>query len=157
MECTVNGCYYNLTMIYWEKILHVTFYYPWYMQICSTGVFFFFFSYQCKSTPLQVWKDKKSHVASFPLITPPLYGPTSWPSLSRYDVCRLVDGGSSSGRCLSWKIGCCYFRAHPLFSFSCWIVWPPLKRQGLIYWLVKRSSCWDFHSLSNYVEGKHLL
>lgn len=28
-----------------------------------------FCSYQCKSTPMQVWKDKKSHVASFPSIT----------------------------------------------------------------------------------------
>lgn len=74
MECTVNGHYSNTTVMYKEKILHVTI-----LDICRsvpTGVFFsfssfvlFLISYQCKSTPMQVWKDKKSHVASFPSIT----------------------------------------------------------------------------------------
>lgn len=66
---------------------------------------------------------------------PPHCGPTSWPSLLRCDVCRSVDGGSSSGRCLSWKMGRCsfffFFSEHVLpFSFSCWIVWPLLKAKS---------------------------
>lgn len=91
------------------------------LDICrSVQQVFFCFSYQCKSTPLQVWKDKKSRVASSspPIAPPPPHcGPTSWPSLLRCDVCRSVDGGSSSGRCLSWKMGRCSFfffsRARP--------------------------------------------
>lgn len=111
------------------------------LDICrSVQQVFFCFSYQCKSTPLQVWKDKKSRVASSsspPQIAPPPphCGPTSWPSLLRCDVCRSVDGGSSSGRCLSWKMGRCsfffFFSEHVLpFSFSCWIVWPLLKAKS---------------------------
>lgn len=40
MECTVNGRYNNLIVILRENPT-CYFYYPWYMQICSTGVFFF--------------------------------------------------------------------------------------------------------------------
>lgn len=111
MECTVNGRYYSSAVMRWEKILHVL---PL-LSLIYADLFnrCFFFSYQCKSTPLQVWKDKKSHVNLLPLDSSRHCGPTSWPSLSRCDACRSVEGGSSSGRCLSWKIGRCVYRAHP--------------------------------------------
>lgn len=95
-------------------------YYPWYMQICSTGVFLFFLPVQV-NTPagLKGQEVTRSLLLLLPPIAPPPphCGPTSWPSLLRCDVCRSVDGGSSSGRCLSWKMGRCsfffFFRARP--------------------------------------------
>lgn len=57
-------------------------YYPWYMQICSTGVF----SYQWVSTPLQVWKDKKSWITSL-LLNRPLT-PAPWPGCERCVISR---------------------------------------------------------------------
>lgn len=69
IECTVNGrCNYPIA-VYWEKILHVL---PL-LSLIYADLFnrCFVFSYQCKSTPLQVWKDKKSHVnLLYPPITP---------------------------------------------------------------------------------------
>lgn len=47
------------------------------LDICRSVQQVFFFSYQCKSTPLQVWKDKKSHVN----LLPPRFLPTLWPNL----------------------------------------------------------------------------
>lgn len=112
-------------------------YYPWYMQICSTGVFLFFLPVQV-NTPagLKGQEVTRSLLLLPPQIAPPPphCGPTSWPSLLRCDVCRSVDGGSSSGRCLSWKMGRCSFFFFPErvlpFSFSCWIVWPLLKAKS---------------------------
>lgn len=106
-------------------------YYSRYMQICSNRCFFF--SYQCKSTPLQVWKDKKSHVASFPFDYFPHCGPTSWPSLSRCDVLF--------GRAWLWqwslpflKNGALlYFWAHsPFFLQLLNHFWPPTKGKVLV-------------------------
>lgn len=75
MECTVNGRYYSLSVMHWEKTLHVL---PL-LSLIYADLFnrCFFFSYQCKSTPLQVWKDKKSHVN----LLPPRFLPTLWPNL----------------------------------------------------------------------------
>lgn len=127
-------------------------YYPWYMQICSTGVYFFCFLPVQVNTPAGLKGQEVTRsllLPSFlpsslpppPSITPPHCGPTSWPSLSRCDACRSVDGGSgcsiSSGgsvrhRLSSWKTGrrCISRTRRPVSFFSCWIVWPP-KRQKL--------------------------
>lgn len=78
------------------------------MQICSTGVFFFL--------PVQVNTPAGLKGQEVTRSLPPSSldyslhcGPTSWPSLLRCDVCRSVDSGSSSDRCLSQKTGCCSF------------------------------------------------
>lgn len=131
------------------------------LDICrSVQQVFFCFSYQCKSTPLQVWKDKKSRVASSssspPIAPPPPHcGPTSWPSLLRCDVCRSVDGGSSSGRCLSWKMGRCSFfffsRARPPVFLQLLNRLTSVKGEVVDSW--KRSRRRGSRGLSNYVEG----
>lgn len=118
IECTVNGRYINLTAIYYEKILHVTF---TILDICRS-VQQVFFPTSASQHPCRFERTRSHTLTSFPSIYSLHCGPTSWPSLSRCDVCRLVDDGSSSVSdcCLSWKIGCCFLPEHILyFPSSC--------------------------------------
>lgn len=131
------------------------------LDICrSVQQVIIFFSYQCKSTPIAGLKGQEVTRSLLPPVhISPHCGSTSWPSLSRRDVRRLVEGGSSNcARCLSWKTrGCFRFSEHilrfPLAaeSFDLWKgkVWG-VEVKGLI-------RLGPHRRLSDGVEGEHLL
>lgn len=88
------------------------------LDICrSVQQVFIFFPTSASQHPLQVWKDKKSHVASLPLsISPHTVARPHGLVCPGVTCCRSVEGGSSNrARCLSWKTrGCFYFSEHIL-------------------------------------------
>lgn len=166
MECTVNGRYCNLTVMYYEKILHVTFYYPWYMQICSTDVFFlfflllfFFFPTSASQHPCRFERTRSHMLTSCPSITPYTvaqpHGLVCWGVM-----CRSLDGSSSSGHCLTGKIGCCCLVLQItslVFLLAAESFWP-LKGQGLSCWLVEAiTASFFFFFFLNHAESKRLL
>lgn len=120
----------------------------------------FFFPTSASQHPLQVWKDKKSHVASLPLsISPHTVARPHGLVCPGVTCCRSVEGGSSNRArwpLLENKGLLLFFRAHPPFSSSCWIVWP-LKRKSPRRRSERPRQVRPSQTLSGSVEGEHLL
>lgn len=132
MECTVNGHYSNTTVMYKEKILHVTI-----LDICRsvpTGVFFFFFFFFSSVfdfLPVQIdthagLKGQEVTCSLLPLDYWPRGPVFQWRG-------RVIQSAVAVVVVVAFFLGnvdAAFFLKHVLhFSFSCWIASPQKKKK----------------------------